>query len=800
MLATEEVVQSTQQDSAHMDPQISSSNSPRFTFGPILVVAGFILVVLLAGNMLFVYLRDGVRLEVQRNIAAVGVLKANQINDWLNDHQTDAGMLSGNSYLLHEAQLWMCDGAHNDARRTQLVNRFEEFINLLHYQAIVLYDASGHVLLSTGEYVPDALGMAKEARTVAASCQHKFIDLHQYQDENRAIRLGFMSPLLAGETCFGALYLVEDPARYLFPLIHYWPNESETAETQLVRKDGDQVLFLDQLRYRPEPPMTFRLPLDTQQASAIALRGKQGLLENAQNYRGKSVLAYATAISGTPWMLISKIDEDEAYRLVNRLERMAGVLVLFVFCLIGAWFWQWRRRVLAETRAAVLNQRVIADELRIEGEKRFRTIFELTSLPMVRNSLTGEYIEVNEAWCKFFGYSREEVLSRHLTWQQLTHPDDLGASDSMLKMMLAGKVPDYKVEKRYLHKDGRVLWASVQVTLVRNEQGEPEFTIGTIQDITERKQAEKMINFMAYHDRLTGLPNRALLFDRLSQAMSQAKRDGKSVALLFADLDGFKAVNDKHGHEAGDNVLKMAAQRFLACVREVDTVARFGGDEFAIILGNLDDSQQARGVAEKIVQAFAQSMALADGSECSVGASVGISVYPENGSAMDNLMTAADQAMYESKHIGRNSYTFYRAKIALKDDPVWFKIEDSHLVGVDEIDEQHRNLVYMVNRLNDALERDDSSETILLMFDELQVATKHHFDTESRYMANCDYPERDAHEAEHAQLLNQLQHFKAQFNEGRELLVLQSIKDWLLGHITYSDKKMATYLAQHGVE
>ncbi len=799
-MATEEVVQSKQQDSAHMNPQISSSNSPRFAPGPILVFAGFIFATMLTGNMLFVYMRDGVRLEAQRSIAEVGALKANQINDWLDDHQTDAGMLSGNAHLLNEARLWMREGAHDDARRTQLLGRFQEFINLLHYQAVVMYDASGHVLLSTGEHVPDAREMAKEARAVAASCQRKFIDLHQYQEESRAIRLGFMSPLLADGTCFGAIYLVEDPARYLFPLIHYWPNESETAETQLVRKDGDQVLFLDQLRYRPEPPLAFRLPLDTQQASAIALRGKQGLLENAQNYRGKSVLAYATTISGTPWMLISKVDEDEAYRLVNRMERTAGVLVLFVFCLIGTWFWQWRRRVLAEAETAVLNQRVIADGLRMEGEKRFRTIFELTSLPMVRNSLTGEFIEVNEAWCKLFGYNREEVLSQHLTWQQLTHPDDLGPSNSMMKKMLAGEMADYKVEKRYHHKDGKVLWASVQVTLVRNEKGEPEFTIGTIQDITERKQAEKMINFMAYHDRLTGLPNRALLFDRLSQAMSQAKRDGKSVALLFADLDGFKAVNDRYGHEAGDNVLKMAAQRFLACVREVDTVARFGGDEFAIILGNLDDPQQARGVAEKVVRAFAQSMALTDGSECNVGASVGISVYPENGSAMDSLMTAADQAMYESKRIGKNSYTFYQAKTSLKDDPIWFRIEDSHLVGVEEIDEQHRNLVYMVNRLNDALKRDDSSETILLMFDELQVATKHHFDTESRYMANCDYPERDAHEAEHAQLLNQLQHFKAQFNEGRELLVLQSIKDWLLGHITYSDKKMATYLAQHGVE
>ncbi|OIR05583.1 putative diguanylate cyclase YegE [mine drainage metagenome] len=799
MLPTEDVAQYKQQDPAYMEPQIGSSNSPRFAPGPILVFAGFILATLLSGDMLFVYMRDGVRLEAQRSITEVGTLKANQIDNWLDDHFTDAGMLSGNSDLLHEVQSWIRGGTRDDARRRQIANRFGEFLNLLHYEAVVLYDASGSVLLNTGEPVPDAQERGKEARAAAASCQHKFIDLHPYQDGNRSIRLGFMSPLSAGETCFGAIYLVEDPARYLFPLIHYWPNENKTAETQLVRKDGDQVLFLDQLRYRTEPPMAFKLPLDTQQASAIALRGKQGLLENARNYRGKSVLAYATAISGTPWMLVSKVDEDEAYRLVNRMERMAGAMVLLVFCLIGAWFWQWRRRVLAEARTAILNQRIIADGLRLEGEKRFRTIFELTSLPLVRNSLTGEFIEVNEAWCKLFGYSQEEVLSRHLSWQQLTHPDDFEPSDSMLKKMIAGEMPDYKIEKRYLHKDGSVLWGIAQVKLVRDEKGEPAFTIGTIQDITERKQAEKMISFMAYHDRLTGLPNRALLFDRLSQAMSQAKRDGKSVALLFADLDGFKAVNDKYGHEAGDSVLKMAAQRFLACVREVDTVARFGGDEFAVILGNLDDPQQARGVAEKVVQAFAQGLVLADGSECNVGASVGISIYPENGSAMDNLMTAADQAMYESKRIGKNTYTFYNAKASPRNDSIWFKIDDSHLVGVEEIDEQHGNLVYMVNRLNDALKRDDSPETILLMFDELQVATQHHFDTESRYMANCHYPGREAHEAEHAQLLNQLQHFKAQFNEGRELLVLQSIKDWLLEHITYSDKKMAAYLAQHGV-
>src|SRR3970282_483403 len=132
-------------------------------------------------------------------------------------------------------------------------------------------------------------------------------------------------------------------------------------------------------------------------------------------------------------------------------------------------------------------------------------------------------------------------------------------------------------------------------------------------------------------------------------------------------------------------------------VRAVETVARFGGDEFAIVLGSLEDPQQAKAVAEKIVQAFAQSIPLADGRECHVGASVGISIYPEHGSAMDNLMVAADRAMYESKRGGRNRYTFFQEVAPEQDESPWIKLESTHLVGVGEIDEQHRNLVYLVN-------------------------------------------------------------------------------------------------------
>ncbi|MGE5758095.1 MAG: bacteriohemerythrin [Sideroxydans sp.] len=780
--------------------QLSTRSTPnRFAIRPMLAFVVAVAFFLLIGNLLFDNLRDGIKKEAQRNISSVGVLKANLIHEWLDDRFADTRTLSDNSFFSREVALWLEAGGRNDARRRHLVDRLEAFLLGHHFRSIVLYDASGRVMLNAGEAPRNSVEMAAEARRVAASGLFTLIDLHRSQDASLPVVLGFMNPLREGGSYFGVIYLVEDPARYLFPLVHEWPGDSETAETQLVRIDGDQVLFLDQLRHRTEPPLGFSLPLDTPQlAAAMALRGRQGLLEHSRDYRGMAVLSYATAISGTPWVLISKIDEEEAYRTVDQVRRVTGYIALFIFGLSGAWFWQWFRRGQAAINAAVLQERVRADASRMESEKRFRMVFEHTALPMVRNSLKGEFIEVNDAWCEMFGYSREEVSSQHLSWQQVTHPEDMELGSQLVSKLLTGEREDARIEHRYLRKDGDVLWGSLQISLVRDEKGAPDYFISAIQDITERKQAEQQISYMAYHDKLTGLPNRALLFDRLSQAMSQAKRDAKHAALLFVDLDGFKAVNDEYGHEAGDAVLRIAAQRFLACVRAVDTVARFGGDEFAIVLGNLDEPQQAASVADKIVQAFSRGMSLPDGHECLVGASVGISIYPEHGSAMDSLLTAADHAMYGSKNSGKNTYTFFHDGAAADAHSPWMKFDDHLAGGVEEIDEQHRNLVYLVNRLNDALMHDEPAAAIMSKFDDLLVATTHHFDTESRYMTNYRYPEQRVHELEHAQLVGEALNLKAQFTQGRELLAMQSIKDWLLNHIAYSDKKLAAYLVQQG--
>lgn len=518
------------------------------------------------------------------------------------------------------------------------------------------------------------------------------------------------------------------------------------------------------------------------------------------DYRGHTVLAYATGIQGTPWTLLAKLDESEAYDLLDKVERVSLAVALMASLLAGGWYIQFWRRQQIVSEASLLRERVKADELWMESEQRFRLVFEHTALAMGRYSLDGEILEVNDAWCDLFGYSRKEVMERRLSWQKVTHPDDIQSTEQMLRRLLAGEHESFNIEKRYLRKDGKVVWGSVADSLVRDEHRKPKYFISAIQDVTEHRQAEMQVHYMAYHDKLTRLPNRALLFDRLSQAVSHAKRNKQHVALLYMDLDGFKGVNDQYGHKAGDSVLRMAAQRFQNCVREIDTVARLGGDEFAIVLWALDDPMQSKQVAEKLVAEFAPLFPLSNGVEVKVGVSIGISIYPEDGSELDSLLSAADSAMYVSKTQGKNTYTFFgNAPRSTEEEGQWISFRDEYRLGIDEIDEQHRDLIRRVGQLNDALRTDTSHERINQMFDDLLVATTEHFETESRYMTEYQYPEQYVHEMEHAHLVNEAIHLKSQFEHGGELLALQSLKDWLLNHINYSDRSLGAFLAERGV-
>lgn len=175
--------------------------------------------------------------------------------------------------------------------------------------------------------------------------------------------------------------------------------------------------------------------------------------------------------------------------------------------------------------------------------------------------------------------------------------------------------------------------------------------------LTRLKQTNEQITHLAYHDNLTGLPNRILFYDRLNQAITKAHRDKESIAVLFLDLDGFKAINDTFGHNVGDALLREAAKRILACVREADTVARMGGDEFTVILSNVRPPTHKDRVAKEIIKAIASPFVL-NGKNCAVSVSIGIALYPDNGETAEQLLKISDAAMYLAKHSGKNCYRF----------------------------------------------------------------------------------------------------------------------------------------------
>jgi diguanylate cyclase (GGDEF)-like protein/PAS domain S-box-containing protein len=242
--------------------------------------------------------------------------------------------------------------------------------------------------------------------------------------------------------------------------------------------------------------------------------------------------------------------------------------------------------------------------------------------------------------------------------EERVYPEDRGRCLQAWRDAVAHGEP-YEAEYRVDTSEGEIEWFFSRAVPVLDASGKLRRMIGVSQDITARKRREEAVQFLAYHDSLTGLPNRRLLDDRLRQSLYAAERRARRVAVMLLDLDGFKRVNDSLGHRAGDVVLREVAARLAACVRKADTVARQGGDEFAIVLPDVESQAECRIVAEKILRALEKDFRV-DAESVSIGASMGIALFPADGGDSDALLRNADAAMYRAKQLGRNQYCFYR--------------------------------------------------------------------------------------------------------------------------------------------
>jgi diguanylate cyclase (GGDEF)-like protein/PAS domain S-box-containing protein len=289
-----------------------------------------------------------------------------------------------------------------------------------------------------------------------------------------------------------------------------------------------------------------------------------------------------------------------------------------------------------------------------EADQRYLLAARHAPIGIAIVSTDGAFLDSNERLCRLLGYSREELIGKR--FHEITHPDDLAVDVAHVEELLAGSAETYRIEKRYFTREGRVLWSQLTVALARDDLGNPLYFISMIEDITAQRDAHLALAHRATHDSLTGLSNRTLLLDRATQALAQAHREGRPIALLFCDLDQFKLVNDSRGHDAGDAVLIETADRISANIRASDTAARLGGDEFVVLCQQLSSTVEAERVAQRLIDMLTQPMDRAGGITMTV--SIGIAFATPGINAAD-LLRNADAAMYKAKSEGRDRYALF---------------------------------------------------------------------------------------------------------------------------------------------
>jgi len=442
-----------------------------------------------------------------------------------------------------------------------------------------------------------------------------------------------------------------------------------------------------------------------------------------------------------------------------------------------------------------------------ESESKFRFIAENSGdVIWILDIAAGRFSYVSPAVYELRGYTPEEVMAQPMD-AALTPESAQRAEDTLRESIAHWNAGDPQRSPRITeidqpHKDGHIVHTEVVTTLHVDASGKPAYVIGVTRNITERKRAEAVIHQLAFYDPLTDLANRRLLLDRLPQQIARARREQRRLGILYIDLDKFKPINDRLGHETGDWLLRSVAGRILDNLRQSDTAARMGGDEFVVVLPDIQHPDQAQTVAEKISNELQQPFVTAAGEKLEVSSSIGIALYPDHSEDDQQLIRMADEAMYHAKKAGSGRVELF-APVEDTGETSTGAQRILHLAwrpgfasNHPAIDQQHRELFRLANGLLDAAPPD-----FLKAFDTLLTHVDQHFTDEENVLRDHAYEAIAEHTACHHALIRHAQELRRRVEEksvSMGELVDFLVRDVVAKHMLKEDRKFFSLFAKAG--
>ncbi len=562
--------------------------------------------ILSAGEIVsgFLYYRgqkDNLLKDRTQELSAIADLKVSQISEWRRERMADGITISDNISLIRQF-LQFLTNEDNEVFRSDLERDLKSFVDNYDYRSAFFIDRDCKVRLFypdqdtiIGDYLlprlPDKMNQGDIEIT----------DIHQ-AGKVSFVHIDLLIPLRrqgpADTSVFGIVVLRIDPEEVLFPLVRQWPSVSKTSEAYLIRRDGDQVAYLNEPRYSDNSGIIVRRSVrEERNADLLAFRGIRETT-SAIDYRGVPVIAAVKKVPEMPWFMVAKVDREEILSSLGiQVRQVLIITILFLLTtgllLVGFWWSQrvrfYRSKYEAEVEHLALKK--MSEEILKESEERFRKIFDEGPFGMLMSGKDFGITRVNSALCEMLGYTEENLLG--LTFRDFTHRDYISSDEIALMKLVAGELPVYHTEKQYIRIDGKPMWGSTTVSIIRNNNGEVQFFIAMVEDISSRKIAEA---------ELIAAKEKAEESDKLKTAflhnVSHEIRTPMNAILGFSALLSEPRLTDKERNQYID-IIFQSGNQLLSIINDIVDLAGIESGQVKINIREVNINTMLREIREQ---------------------------------------------------------------------------------------------------------------------------------------------------------------------------------------------------------